>query len=135
MKQVLVRGVLGLFLGLTLSSVGFADYRELSAMLTLSDLRLVWVFVGAVTLFGLSLRFLIKTPNFSPRKLHPGIVPGSLFFGIGWAVTGACPGVVFVQIGQGQIVALITLAGIIIGSLFYRRLHNRLFNFDTGVCG
>ena len=50
--------VLGMTLGFSLSRIGFTDYGELSRMLSLRDLRLFFVFIGAVILTGIGFRVL-----------------------------------------------------------------------------
>jgi len=51
---------------------------------------------------------------------------GGIIFGMGWALTGACPGPVFVLLGQGYKVMLIVIAGALLGTLFYGILRSRL---------
>ncbi|MEA2249567.1 MAG: uncharacterized protein QOH46_4096, partial [Solirubrobacteraceae bacterium] len=54
-----------------------------------------------------------------PARRH---VVGSLVFGLGWGLTGACPGPIATQIGQGIPWALFTLTGVVAGVyLFLRR--------------
>jgi len=47
-----------------------------------------------------------------PQRRH---LVGSVVFGIGWGVSGACPGPVAAQVGQGIGWGLLTLLGIVIG--------------------
>src|SRR5450631_580960 len=51
---------------------------------------------------------------------------GGTIFGIGWALTGACPGPVFVLLGQGYTVMIMVIAGALAGTLVYGQLHDRL---------
>jgi uncharacterized protein len=51
---------------------------------------------------------------------------GGSIFGAGWALTGACPGPIFVLLGQGYTVMIMVIAGALAGTLVYGRLHNRL---------
>jgi uncharacterized membrane protein YedE/YeeE len=51
---------------------------------------------------------------------------GGSIFGIGWALTGACPGPVFVLLGQGYTVMLMVIAGALAGTFLYGLLRNRL---------
>ncbi|MGD8567451.1 MAG: YeeE/YedE thiosulfate transporter family protein [Gammaproteobacteria bacterium] len=69
------------------------------------------------------------------KSYHAGTVPGSIMFGVGWAITGACPSVALVQLGEGQFAAAFTLLGICLGVLSYRSLTAGSLKFDTGVCG
>ena len=51
---------------------------------------------------------------------------GGSVFGVGWALTGACPGPIFVLLGQGYTVMLMVVAGALAGTLLYGILRNRL---------
>lgn len=126
--------LLGLALGTTLSLIGFSDWEQVHRMLTFRDLRLLWVFVGAVgasALFFAAVRRKVVLPE---RRVHPGTVPGGVVFGVGWAVTGACPAVAAVQLGEGKLFALYTLSGILLGTWLYGKVHARLFRWDVGSC-
>ena len=112
----------GLLLGFTVARLGFADYNELHRMLLFRDLRLLFAFATAV---GLSIAFFAILRNrlkLGNVRFHPGIIPGAVLFGIGWALTGACPGVALVQIGQGTWPALISFSGILTGAWLQSKL-------------
>ncbi len=51
---------------------------------------------------------------------------GGAVFGVGWAMTGACPGPVFVLLGQGYTVMLVVIAGALLGTFIYGLIRNRL---------
>jgi uncharacterized protein len=53
------------------------------------------------------------------KKYHTGIIFGSLIFGFGWALTGACPGPLYAQIGAGYSVTIIALLSAIAGTWCY----------------
>lgn len=61
-----------------------------------------------------------------PKKFHKGIVYGGLLFGFGWALTGACPGPLFAQIGSGATVVVITLLSAIAGTWVYGYFKEKL---------
>lgn len=60
------------------------------------------------------------------KKFHWGNIYGGLIFGLGWALTGACPGPIFAQIGSGLPVAIITLLSAVAGTWAYGFLRNKL---------
>ncbi len=126
--------VIGLVLGFALSWMGFADFREVHAMFTFADLRLLFTFFAGVALTGLGFLVLARGRVLPPKPIHKGTLIGGLLFGIGWALTGACPGASLVQLGEGQLPALITITGIVIGTVLYRKVHARFFRWDRGAC-
>ena len=61
-----------------------------------------------------------------PKKLHTGTLMGGIIFGLGWALTGACPGPMFALVGNGYPIILITLISAIFGTWLYGFLRNKL---------
>jgi uncharacterized membrane protein YedE/YeeE len=61
-----------------------------------------------------------------PKKFHQGLVYGGFIFGLGWALTGACPGPLFGQIGAGFTVTIVTLASAIGGTWIYGWIRETL---------
>ena len=88
------------------------------------------VAVGALSLF-LVRRFKLKTLDgkpavIVPKPLDKGSFLGGVVFGIGWFITGSCPGPIYVLIGTGAPLALITLAGALLGTFLYGLLKPKL---------
>lgn len=86
--------------------------------------------VGMVSVWLIK-KFRIKTIygepiQISPKKFSKGQIYGGLLFGFGWALTGACPGPLFAQIGTGAGVVAITLLSAIAGTWTYGLLRDRL---------
>jgi uncharacterized membrane protein YedE/YeeE len=57
-----------------------------------------------------------------PERRH---VAGSVLFGIGWGIAGACPGPIATQLGQGIAWGVPTTVGLVLGILLFRRLQAR----------
>ncbi len=128
----------GLAFGATLSYVGFSSWDEVHAMFTFSSLRLLLTFSTAVLLLAVGWWVIMRVSNPRPswvdRKIHRGTLLGGVLFGVGWAVSGACPSIALVQLGEGQLAALWTLAGIFVGNWLYSVVHERYFNWSVGSC-
>lgn len=107
---------LGVALGFSLSRIGFTDYGELHRMFVFADLRLFLTFLGAVLVTGLGTLALGRWRTLPSKRLHRGAVAGGVLFGLGWAIAGACPGAAFAQLGEGKLTALLSIAGIALGS-------------------
>lgn len=67
-----------------------------------------------------------KPIKYTPKQFHTGVVIGGMLFGAGWAITGACPGPIYAQIGAGEWMALLTLIGAMIGMFSYAALKPKL---------
>jgi uncharacterized protein len=92
--------------------------------------------IGVAVLVGMASVFLIKKFNiktlggetilFEDKTFNKGQIYGGLIFGIGWAITGACPGPLFTQIGSGFFVVIITLLSAIAGTWVYGYFREKL---------
>jgi len=127
-------GLFGLLMGMSLTFIGFADFGELHRMLVFADLRLLLVFAGGVAVSMVGFAVLARGQKLPRKPLHKGTVTGGMLFGLGWAMTGACPSVALVQLGEGYLPALATMGGIAAGAWVYRWAQTRYFHWDTGAC-
>lgn len=64
--------------------------------------------------------------DYSGKVLNKGTVIGGILFGVGWAITGACPGPIFAQIGSGEYAAISTLVGALSGSYLFNLVKSKL---------
>ena len=51
---------------------------------------------------------------------------GGIIFGLGWALSGICPGPMYILIGQGIIAILIVLLGALLGAFLYHATKKHL---------
>jgi uncharacterized membrane protein YedE/YeeE len=65
----------------------------------------------------------IHIPN---KEFNKGQIYGGLIFGLGWAITGACPGPLFAQIGAGFGVVVVTFLSALTGTFVYGVFRDRL---------
>jgi uncharacterized membrane protein YedE/YeeE len=101
--------ILGTLFGFILSRSGAADYEFIQSMFLFTSFQLYGIIGTAValTLPGLLLlkkygRTLTGTPiSIDLKPLNRGNVIGGLLFGVGWSISGMCPGPIFVNIGEG----------------------------------
>jgi len=135
-------GLLGLLMGMALSAGGFTDWAEVHRMFTLglheggpsaASLRLNLAFVLGAGLAMAGFFLLARRDAIPVKQVRAGTVPGALLFGAGWAITGACPAAALVQLGEGKLAALATLAGILAGSWLHH-LARRRFGWRRQSC-
>lgn len=67
-----------------------------------------------------------KAIRYEPKPCHAGVIIGGMLFGAGWAITGACPGPIYAQMGAGEWMALFTFVGAMLGMFAYAALKPRL---------
>ncbi|WP_301923291.1 DUF6691 family protein [Ferruginibacter sp.] len=87
--------------------------------------------ITAIISVQLIKRFNIKTLGgeiieLPQKKFNKGQIYGGLLFGFGWALTGACPGPMFAQIGTGALVVVVTLFSALAGTWMYGLLREKL---------
>lgn len=51
---------------------------------------------------------------------------GGTIFGLGWAMTGACPGPMFVNFGYGYTIMILVIFGALLGTFVYGLIRTKL---------
>lgn len=128
--------VVGIVFGVALNRIGFTSWDEVHNMFTLADLRLTLTFAVAIAFLAGSWWGFQRSGREVgiKRKIHKGTIAGGILFGVGWALSGACPSIGLVQLGEGQLGALWTLVGMFVGNAIYAWMHPRFFGWSTGSC-
>jgi uncharacterized membrane protein YedE/YeeE len=130
----LVYVLLGTVFGWVLSRSGAADYGYIQAMFRFQSFQLYGILGTAVAITAPGL-YILRRRNrsafgeplaFSPKPLNRGTIVGGALFGIGWSITGMCPGPIFVNIGEGKVYALAALAGALVGAGSFASLYDHL---------
>jgi uncharacterized membrane protein YedE/YeeE len=120
--------------GFLLHQARVTDYNAILGMFLFRDFHLMGVMGGAIATASLGLwivrRRARSRPNGEPveiraKALNAGVVAGSLIFGVGWALCGACPGTALAQLGEGKLYALVTIAAMLLGTLAYGAWRSR----------
>ncbi len=125
----------GILFGIILVKAEVISWFRIQEMFRLQSFHMYGVIGSAVAVGVLSVliirKFNIKTIygepiEFVTRKLNKGNIIGGLLFGFGWAITGACPGPLFAQVGTGATATVVTLLSAIAGTWCYGRFRDRL---------
>jgi len=127
--------LVGIVFGLALTKGEAISWYRIQEMFRFESFHMFGIFMTAIPTGALVIwlirKLQVKTmegePLQIPRKqYHNGVVFGSLIFGFGWALTGACPGPLYAQIGAGFSVTIITLLAAVAGTWVYGRLQRYL---------
>ncbi|MGZ3900308.1 MAG: DUF6691 family protein, partial [Bacteroidia bacterium] len=62
----------------------------------------------------------------APKEFSKGNIFGGLMFGLGWAMTGACPGPLYALIGSGYPVIIVVLLSAVMGTYVYGSIKDKL---------
>jgi uncharacterized protein len=125
MRARLTGAAIGGVFGAALCWTGMTSPEVIRGALLFEDSYLFLMFASAVATAFVGLRVLRavrsravladKPVAWSVSKPARSNVTGALLFGTGWALSGACPGPVATQLGQGVAWSLFTIAGIVAG--------------------
>jgi len=125
----------GLLFGIVLVKSEVISWFRIQEMFRLQSFHMYGIIGSAIIVGMISVmiikRFKIKTLAgdaivIPDKKFSWGNVYGGLIFGLGWAITGACPGPLFAQIGSGFLVTSVTLLSAILGTWVYGLLREKL---------
>ena len=135
MSTRVAAAIIGIVFGVVLSWSGMTSPEIIRAGLLFQDPYLFLFFAGAMLTAVVGLRILrVRAPRalltgervqwdpVEPERRH---VVGSVLFGVGWGVSGACPGPIATQLGQGIAWGIPTTAGLVIGIVLFGRLQHR----------
>jgi hypothetical protein len=127
--------VVGIFFGITFVKAEIISWFRIQEMFRFDSFHMYGV-IGTAVVVGIISVFLIKklklkTINgeqikIEPKKFSKGQIYGGLLFGFGWALTGACPGPLFAQMGYGFTVVIVTFLFAVLGTWVYGCLQNKL---------
>lgn len=129
--------IIGILFGIIFVKAEIISWFRIQEMFRLQSFHMYGVIGSAIVTGIISIqiikRFGIKTisgetvkiPN---KEFRKGQIIGGFIFGLGWAITGACPGPLFAQIGSGFTVVFVTLLSAIAGTWVYGKFSDKLPN-------
>lgn len=127
--------IVGILFGIVMTKSEAVSWFRIQEMFRLHSFHMYGVIGTAVVVGALSV-WLIKRRNATSlegekisipnKEFRYGQIFGGLLFGLGWAITGACPGPLYAQIGSGFSVIVLTLLFAILGTWSYGALREKL---------
>lgn len=127
--------LVGILFGIIFVKSEVISWFRIQEMFRLQSFHMYGI-IGSAVLTGMISVWIIKKFNIktihgesvsiTPKQFNKGQIYGGLLFGFGWAITGACPGPLFAQIGTGVTVITVTLLSAIAGTWVYGLIRSRL---------
>ncbi len=126
----------GIVFGIVLIKSEVASWFRIYEMFQFDSFHMYGV-IGSAVIFGIILTQVIKRmkiksidkqdlvfvdKDFMPKRY----IFGGIIFGLGWALTGACPGPMFALFGAGYYSILIAIIFAILGTLTYGIIKDKL---------
>lgn len=137
MRQLIAAFVSGLVFALGLAIAGMTRPAKVAGFLDFAgdwDPSLAFVMVGAIIVYGLALRPVLKmrSPVMAAlferptaERIDARLVAGAIVFGVGWGISGFCPGPALVSVPVGAVPVLVFVAAMILGVLLSRSFDTR----------
>lgn len=129
-------GAIGVAFGIVLAKAEVVSWFRIQEMFRFQSFHMYGIIISAILtlalLFAISKKTGLKSSDKKVIK-YPiknmgwkNYLFGGVIFGTGWALTGACPGPLFVLVGDGYLVFLIVIAAATFGTFMYGVLKNKL---------
>ena len=128
--------LLGIIFGIIMTKAEIISWFRIYEMFRFESFHMYGV-IGSTIVLGLLYIQIIK--RFNIKNIYGvdiNIIPkksgfiryflGGTIFGLGWAITGACPGPMFVLLGSGFVTVFIIILGSIFGTFIYGLLRKKL---------
>jgi uncharacterized membrane protein YedE/YeeE len=127
--------IIGILFGIIFVKAEIISWFRIQEMFRMQSFHMYGVIGSAIFTAMISIfiikRFKVKTIygekiEIQAKKFSVGQIYGGLTFGLGWAITGACPGPLYAQIGTGSTVIAVTLLSAIAGTWVYGLIRDKL---------
>ena len=128
--------IIGIIFGITLAKAEVISWYRIYEMFKFQSFHMYGVIGSAVGLGIIFVqairRFRLKSIDGNPIVINPKqfSIPryliGGTIFGLGWAMTGACPGPMFILLGFDVSVILVVIASALLGTYTYGLLRSKL---------
>ena len=119
---LLIGFLIGCAFGAILFLGGASSYRRIMGTLLLKDMWIIKLMMTAIGVGTLGI-YLLDLGGLANMSIKPayvwGILAGGIVFGIGWAVSGYCPGTCVVGASEGKKDAIFTVAGALLGAFVF----------------
>ncbi len=127
---------IGILFGITMTKSEAVSWFRIQEMFRFQSFHMYGI-IGVAVVLGALLHFVLKSRNsksiygedldFSPKsKTYMASIFGGTFFGLGWAMTGACPGPLYVLLGNGIWVIGVVILSAIFGAFVYGLMKSKL---------
>ncbi|TRZ41682.1 DUF6691 family protein [Robertkochia solimangrovi] len=126
----------GIFFGIVLYKSEAISWYRIYEMFRFESFHMYGI-IGSAVVTGVLLVLLIKRTHmhstegreiaFTDKdKSYARYILGGTFFGLGWALIGACPGPLFILLGTGVTTIIIAILAAMLGTFVYGLLKNKL---------
>ena len=128
--------LVGILFGIVMTKSEAISWFRIQEMFRFQSFHMYGI-IGVAVVMGALLHFLIKKYDVKnifgdviqfqdkPKTYKASLIGGTIF-GLGWAMTGACPGPLYVLVGHGYWIILIVIFSALVGTFVYGALRSKL---------
>jgi len=135
-KRNIIYLLIGILFGIVLTKSEAVSWYRIHEMFHFGSF-LMYGIIGTAVVLGAIVILIMKKlkvksifgddPQYSEKeKTIPRHLYGGIVFGLGWALTGACPGPLYILVGQGYLVILVVILSASIGAFVYGVVKDKL---------
>ncbi|PTQ96559.1 hypothetical protein C8P68_10443 [Mucilaginibacter yixingensis] len=128
--------ITGIIFGIIMVKSEAASWYRIQEMFRFQSFQMYGI-IGTAIILGMISVYLIKKFQVKDTQGHPisfqnkdkrwpKYIIGGVIFGLGWALTGACPGPMFINLGYGYSSFLIIILGALLGTYVYGLIRQYL---------
>ena len=126
---------MGFIFGFTLVKSEAVSWFRIQEMFHFRTFHMYGIICSAIVVGMISIQIIkrLKLKAFNGEEvrlvgkpMNTGTIVGGLMFGFGWALTGACPGPLYVLIGSGYAVVAVVFLSAVFGTYIYGVVKDRL---------
>lgn len=128
--------IAGIVFGIIMVKSEAASWYRIQEMFRFQSFQMYGI-IGTAVVLGIIAIYLIKKNHLKDTEGHiilfhnkdkrwPKYIIGGTIFGLGWALAGACPGPMFVNLGYGYLTMLIVIFGALLGTYLYGIVKHKL---------
>lgn len=126
MNTLIIGFLIGCAFGTILYLGGASSYRRIMGTLLLKDMWIIKLMATAIGVGTLGV-YLLDLGNLANMSIKPayiwGVAIGGAIFGMGWAISGYCPGTCVVGTSEGKKDAMFTLLGALTGAFIFSLVY------------
>lgn len=125
----------GVLFGIVLTKSEAISWYRIQEMFLFDSFHMYGI-IGTAVVLGVIMKLIMKSVgfkdmygkvvDFKPKEKGIRNILGGTIFGLGWAMTGACPGPLYILVGNGYLVIVVVLLSAIFGALVYGMVRSRL---------
>lgn len=128
--------IIGVLFGIVLSKAEIISWYRIYEMFKFQSFHMYGV-IGSAVVLGIILFYFFRKGSIKTyvgekitiepkKKGFSRNMLGGIIFGLGWGLSGACPGPMFILLGRGVLAIIVAIIGGLLGALLYHALKHRL---------